>query len=207
MILNHFLAKQFHKPQGLLGYLVSNQFKKSNQNQNDWVIPLLDIKSTDHVLEIGFGNGDSIKKISQLTKAGLVTGIDHSEIMLEKAKLLNEPEIISGLVELKFGEVPPLPYHDDAFDKILAVYVVYFWKNPLVVLKEINRVLKPGGLTAIYLSTKETLKNKPFTQTGIFKDYDPGELIALFVQAGFKEIKHLERKFNEETGMCILGKK
>ena len=117
---------------------------------------------------------------------------------------MNKIKIELNKVELKFGKIPPLPYTDNYFDKIFAVYVIYFWDDPLAVLKEIYRVLKEDGKLILYLSTKERLKKHPYTQTGIFHSYTEEQLRELYKKAGFKEI---EIKYLNNKGMGVIGRK
>lgn len=47
------------------------------------------------------------------------------------------------------GNVAALPYDDESFDKVIAVETLYFWPDPVANLKEVHRILKPGGLVAL----------------------------------------------------------
>lgn len=203
-MFKNYLASQFSKPHGIGGLFMSHIFAKDNQKQNDWVISLLNIQPDDKILEIGYGNGKSIFKLAQKYNA-FISGIDSSKIMFKKASQLNKEKIKTGNVEIKLGEVPPLPYNDETFNKIFAVYVLYFWDKPLDVLKEIYRILKKGGAVALYLSTKETLKNISYTQTKIFHSYTAKELTKLYQDAGFEKIRM--EYFNNNEGICAIGQK
>lgn len=206
--MNHnILAKQYCKPSGTIGKSMGKLFDTKNKKQNDWTISLLKIKSRDYVLEIGFGSGQTIKDITRLAPKGFIAGIDSSKIMLTEAARRNVKTIKAGLVKLQFGDASSLPYPKNYFDKVFAVYVIYFWHDPIKVLKEIHRVLKPKGRVAIYLSSKKTLSKIPFTQTGLFNSYMRKELLIMFRKAGFKNVRCNTKNFKSGDGICVTANK
>ena len=72
-----------------------------NGDRSMWVFSLLDLKSTDKVLEIGFGPGADIARASRI--AQFVAGVDHSDLMVRQATKRNAVAIQEGRVELKLG--------------------------------------------------------------------------------------------------------
>ena len=70
-----FVVSQFGKPEGLFGKLAGfiMSTRPSNIERSDWGISLLDIQSTDNVLEIGFGPGIAIQKMSEIMKKEILT--------------------------------------------------------------------------------------------------------------------------------------
>lgn len=201
------IANQYRKPTGTLGKSMGKIFDSSNKQQNDWTISLLQIEPTDYVLEIGFGSGRSIKNISKSVTKGFVAGIDFSKVMIEQAVKRNSAAIKSGLVELKLADASSIPYPDKFFDKVFAVYVIYFWPDPVKTLKKIHRVVKPNGRIAIYLSSKKTLAKIPFAQTRIFRSYTQKELVSIFRKAGFKGIKCKTKTFKNGGGICVIAER
>lgn len=201
------IAKQYRRPTGTMGKSMGKIFDSANKRQNDWVISLLKIKPTDYVLEIGFGTGRSIERIAKLIKDGMIAGIDFSNVMVEVASERNAKAIEDSLVDLRLGDTKILPYPNSFFNKVFAVYVIYFWPKPIKALKEIRRVMKVGGTVAIYLSTKKTLSKIPFTQTGVFRSYTQKELENMFRKAGFKNIVCKAKSFDGEGGICVMANK
>ena len=202
----HTLAQQFRQPSGFLGKLLGFLFRM-NREGNDWTIGLLEIQPTDHVLEIGFGPGLAIQKAATLASQGRVAGVDFSEVMLRQARKRNAAAITAGLVELKLGAAATLPYTDNSFDKIFAANVIYFWRDPLANLKEVRRVLKPGGRLALYLIAKEDLAKFKLTQTGVYTLYTGEEVVALLAQAGFHRARFETKAERLRTGVCALAEK
>jgi SAM-dependent methyltransferase len=142
---------QFGRPTGLggraAGFLMAH--RSSNRQRNKWVVGLLDVQPDDRVLEIGFGPGLAVRELARLAAEGYVCGIDHSELMLRRAKRLNAGGIERGVVDLRLGSVQHLPTFDAPIDKILAVNATMFWRDPVARLEELCGLLRRGGLIAV----------------------------------------------------------
>lgn len=206
MGLWHRLAQQFRQPTGFLGRL-AGFFFRINLEGIDWTISLLEIQPTDHVLEIGFGPGHGIQQVARLATQGRVAGVDFSETMLRQASSRNAAAITAGRVELCLGDASALLYPDNTFHKIFATNVVYFWKNPLANLRELLRVMKPGGRLALYVSAKEDLLKFKVTQTGVYQLYTGDDLVRLLIQAGFHQARFVTKHERHRTGICVLAEK
>jgi ubiquinone/menaquinone biosynthesis C-methylase UbiE len=142
---------QFHRPRGLGGRLAGWEMahRSSNRRRNVWVVSLLDVARTDRVLEVGFGPGIAIREATARASDGLVCGVDHSEVMLRRARRQNTEAIRAGRVDLHFGTADCLPSFDAQFDKVLAVNSMGFWDDPVACLRTMRLLLRPGGLIAI----------------------------------------------------------
>jgi ubiquinone/menaquinone biosynthesis C-methylase UbiE len=145
------LKSQFGQPKGLLGSLAGfiMAHRSSNLQRAAWTISLLGIQPFDRVLEIGFGPGVAIARAGRLATAGRVVGIDHSEVMLRQATRRNADAIRDGKVELIQASVSSLPHFDEQFNKVFAINCMGFWDEPVLRLKEIKELMKPGGQIAI----------------------------------------------------------
>ena len=161
-------AKQLRRPCGLLGWATGRVLRFVNRVPNDWAISLLDIETNDQVLEVGFGPGYAIKKMSEMIATGSVSGIDLSETMLKQASALNAEAVASGRVDLRRCDIASRPYEEGVFDKVLVVNVIYFWPEAVAVLREIGRVMKPGGRLAIYFTSKDSLNRFRTMQLDVF---------------------------------------
>lgn len=142
------LMRMFGRPQGLLGRLGGAIMARTNDKVGTWVVGLLDIAARDRVLEIGFGPGVVIQVVSRLASEGYVAGVDPSPVMVEQVRTRNAAAIRSGRVDLRQGQVEQLPFADRSFDKALSFNSMQMWSDRAAGLRELRRVLKPGGIMA-----------------------------------------------------------
>lgn len=144
-----YLDSQFTNPRGLIGHLVGVILALENRERNRWALSLLNIQPTDRLMEIGFGPGWAIQKASERAMDGWVAGVDRSATMVSQARLRNRHGIQAGRVELRHGTATSIPFEDESFDKVYTVNSYHEWDDSAVGLRQVKRVLKPGGLIAI----------------------------------------------------------
>lgn len=95
----------------------------------------------ERILEVGVGTGLSLPLYPRGCR---VTGIDISDAMLARAR--SRLEQLDGVdAELRRMDAGRLDYPDDCFDRVFAPYVMSVVPDPVAVMSEIRRVLKPGG--------------------------------------------------------------
>jgi demethylmenaquinone methyltransferase/2-methoxy-6-polyprenyl-1,4-benzoquinol methylase len=112
----------------------------------------------DTVLDVATGTGDVAFRLHDLLPGARVTGIDLSAGMLEVArkKLLTLPPGEREYVAFGKADCLALPFHDNDFGMITVAYGVRNFGNLLQGLREMRRVLRPGGvLCVIELSCPE----------------------------------------------------
>ena len=202
--LRNFLTKQFGNPSGLIGKLIGNRMAKGNVYDAQWTIFLLGIQPNHHILEIGFGPGVSTQLAGEKASKGYVAGVDHSDTMVQTASRRNAVAIQSGRMKLKQSEVSSLPYPDESFHIAFSLHSIYFWPKPVDCLKEIRRVLKPGGLLAITIQPKD--RWGPQVDLSVMTLYFGRDVAQMFSEAGYQnvrvEVPPQEDKISLE---CILG--
>jgi ArsR family transcriptional regulator len=96
----------------------------------------------DTLLEIGVGTGALLPSLC--TIAVEVIGVDHSPAMLDEARRRLTTDGATG-VELRLGEMTHLPISDRGAGCVVANMVLHHAADPPAVLREIFRVLEPGG--------------------------------------------------------------
>lgn len=100
------------------------------------------------VLDVGCGPGTITVDLAQTVAPGVVTGIDTSAKVLERAR---EHAASAGVENVDFVEadVYALPFDSGSFDIVHAHQVLQHLSDPVLALREIKRVTKPGGLVAV----------------------------------------------------------
>ncbi len=165
-----FIARQIHKflqhtewmtenmrsPKTIgLAWVARTLMNYSNAQVSIDIVNRMKLKKTDHVLELGVGNGLAIKEIAKISKNKII-GI---EISAEFRKKLLNKKLPKNIVILEndakdlSNEIP-----DGSIDKLLAINVIYFLKPVEQYILEFKRILKKGGIG--YLGCKfESIKN------------------------------------------------
>jgi len=195
------ISSQFGKLSGLLGrlagFIMTN--RASNIERNEWGISLLSINPFDIVLEIGFGPGLAINKISKILTDGIVYGIDHSPLMLEQASKRNKEFIHSGRAKLMLGSAYSLPAFENHFDKILDVNSFQFWEKPVESLKKLKDQMKPKGLIALVHQPRKpgATEDDAIESANRFSE--------LMKQAGFNDIRYEKNIMKPVPTICVLG--
>jgi SAM-dependent methyltransferase len=149
-----FIAEQARHAKGPLGRLIAFIMARETWDQNRRAIGALAVEPGDHVLDIGCGHGRSLPALAALASDGRIVGTDPSELMAAIAARRSGALIRSGRVRVVAADAGAMPLPDAAFDKALCVHVVYFWPDSGAALREIARVLKPGGRLALVFRTE-----------------------------------------------------
>jgi phosphatidylethanolamine/phosphatidyl-N-methylethanolamine N-methyltransferase len=105
----------------------------------------LALEPTDRVLEVGIGTGLNLPLYPPAVQ---LTGIDLSQEMLDKA-VERVQNLAMPNVTLKVMDATAMDFADNEFDKAVATYVISAVPDPVAVLREMRRVVRPGGTLVI----------------------------------------------------------
>jgi ubiquinone/menaquinone biosynthesis C-methylase UbiE len=147
------LDGQYGHPRGMIGRLLGEQMVRQHMPETNWTLELLKLQAADQVLELGFGAGKAIELAAARVSQGHVAGLDHSQAMRRSASRRNARAIKAGRVTLRQGDITKLPFAENTFDKVFSIQTFYFWSEPSLVLAEIFRILRRGGMLVVTLST------------------------------------------------------
>lgn len=109
------------------------------------VIQLLKKRGHQKVVDIATGTGDLAIAIAQKTKAEKVVGVDISDGMLSIGRVKVKEKALNEKISMENGDSENLPYEDHSFDAATVAFGVRNFENLDKGLKEIHRVIKPGG--------------------------------------------------------------
>ena len=157
----------------------------------------------ERVLDIACGTGVVARHVAQqISDSGSITGIDLNEGMLEMARVQAERK--GAKVEWRQGDAGALPFDDASFNVVLCQQGLQFFPDKAAALREMHRVLMPGG--RLVVSVVRSLEHNPLmarqiepltrylgdeaasVQRAVCSLGDADELCCLHADAGFQDI-------------------
>lgn len=145
-VVRHF----YHFPiLGFLTQLIDNPVRRRFIQKPDTVAERVRLKPGMTVVEIGPGKGSYTKAVAErVLSGGKVYAIDVQESIIERLRERFEREGVTN-VRPRIDDVYDLSLEDGSVDRVLAIAVLPEIPDPVRVLKECRRVLKPGGLVCL----------------------------------------------------------
>ena len=137
----------------------------------------------------------------------MVTGVDYSPVSVEESGKFNEDLIGEGRARIVEASVEDLPFEEASFDRITTVESFYFWPEPEENLKEVLRVMRPGGqfLLIADIYGKAGLDEDTRKNIQVYDLFNPSkeQFYFMFRDAGFTAVRiHLK----EGTDwICVEG--
>ena len=201
MALTDAIATQFEHPCGIPGRIVGwiMAYRPSNRDRNRWTVELLKIQPKDCVLELGCGPGLALEECLTRATEGMVAGLDHSQTMLDQARIRNRVAFQDGRLQLRLGSLEELSGSTDLYDKIFSVNVVQFLADPYAVFTAFRDHLKPGGTIA----TTYMPRGKNPSRTKAWKMAE--EVRHEMERTGFVQIRVEELPLDPVPAVCVLG--
>lgn len=206
-----WLFRQVRKPSGPLGRRTVRAMNLRHAKMSDWGLNQLSAPKNAVILDVGCGGGRTIRRLTALVPGSKVVGVDYSPASVAVSRETNAGEIKTGQVQILQSSVAALPFSDCTFDIAIAVETHYYWPDLPANVREILRVLKPGGTFALIA---ETYRGGPFPLRLLYgvvmrligaaflSDAEHRELL---IQAGFTEVatKHVSGK----SWICATGRR
>jgi arsenite methyltransferase len=159
---------------------------RTNAAINVFAVQQLALRTTDRVLEIGFGGGVTLPSL--LKASSFVAGVDRSPDVVGRSKARFANALRAGRADFRVGTVEALPFEDGSFDKVCTVNTVYFWTSLQQGFAEIRRVLKSGGRVVVGFLPKERMDRMDMP-TDIFTTRSPDSVIAALGETGFSDVR------------------
>jgi len=125
----------------------------------DEVIRAWELRKGSRGLDVGCGIGfQAVMLAKAIGPEGYITGVDVEPEFLDRAGEMAQREGVSDRVSFKIGDMHDLPFGDNTFDWLWSANCVgYPSRDPVSLLKELSRVVKPGGEIAILIYASQML--------------------------------------------------
>jgi ubiquinone/menaquinone biosynthesis C-methylase UbiE len=168
----------------------------------DTIFSRVDFSKVSRLLEVGCGVGAQTRILTERYPEIHIDSVDGSASQLVRARQTLEAEVARGQVQLHQSWADKLPFAEDCFDGAFVCWLLEHVPDPLAVLKEIRRVLKPDGVVYCNEVFNSTFYLHPYSPATLrywfeFNDHqwalkgDPfvgGKLGNLLISAGFQNV-------------------
>ncbi len=117
----------------------------------DKYVARLALPASARVLEVGCGTGATLRSLARRGDfAGKAVGVDQSPAFIAAARRFARDENVSERVEFRVGDAHGLDLPAASFDAVIAHTLISHVTEPTAVLREMARVVRPGGTVVIF---------------------------------------------------------
>jgi len=153
LVLAAYALFQARKPDRWFGRMFARAMNRGHERMTDWGLGHALIECWFTILDVGCGGGRTIEKLAAVVPDGMVYGVDYAEGSIAVARQHNAKIIKAGRVVIQKGSVSQLPFPANTFDLVTAIETQYYWPNLVGDMREVLRVLKPGGRLVVIAET------------------------------------------------------
>jgi SAM-dependent methyltransferase len=201
-------SRQCRKPTDRAGRVVLQRMNESHAAVTQWGLSHVEIGEDFTILDVGCGGGRTIDRLASIATRGKVFGVDYSADSVATARETNATSIAQGRVAVEQAGVSQLPFPDTTFDLVTAVETHYYWPDLPRDVREVMRVLKPGGKLLIIAETYRGRRNdwlyRPTMTLVLRAAYlTPEQHRQLLVGAGSVDVQVFEEK--AKGWICAVG--
>jgi len=175
----------------------------------DWGLGHVRINPGDAILDVGCGGGRTVAKLAAAAPTGIVHGVDYAPDSVEVARRVNRDAVGLGRVVIQQASVAELPFDDRTFDLVTAIETHFWWQDLGDGMREVFRVLKPGGrlvlVAEFYNGGKYAKYADRLAQYTNMAVLDVGQHRALYDAAGFADV--FADELAAKGWICVVGTK
>jgi ubiquinone/menaquinone biosynthesis C-methylase UbiE len=154
------------------------------------MLAMMNIQPDEQILDVGCGTGWLPRLLARRVTEGGVAGMDVSDEMIHRAEASS-----AGVPNVSFmmGSVEAIPQPDSRFSRVISVESAYYWPQPEAGLRDIHRVLRPGGSFWMLINY---YRDNPYCHQWAQHYAIPTHLLSadewagLFRHAGFTGVSH-----------------
>jgi ubiquinone/menaquinone biosynthesis C-methylase UbiE len=126
-----------------------DEMEDHHSDITDQTIALMNIQPSDRILDLGCGTGWGWRGPARTANAGEVVGLDVADEMLHRAE---EASSEFNNIRYVWGSAENIPALDGLFTKVLSVESFYYYADQNKALRELKRVMAPGGQLFILIN-------------------------------------------------------
>ncbi len=183
---------QTRKPEGKLGSMMIKGMNVGHATMADWAMGFLPAELMPRQLvDFGCGGGRNLDALLNIYPLASGTGIDYSELSVEKSKVYNKAAIAAGRCLIQQGDVSDLKLEKGKYDLATAFETIYFWPGLEKCFSQVAGTLKSGATFMVVNESDgydEPSKKYEKIIAGM-KIYTPEQISEALEKTGFTSIK------------------
>lgn len=140
------------------------------------------------LLDIGCGTGANLPMLAHIAgESGSLTALDYSPLALQfAAQELSRQPVETSSIALVRGDATRLPFADNRFDVVTMFDVLEHVEDDLAAVREIHRVLKPGGSFVLSVPAYQSLWSAHDEALHHFRRYEYSDLQSVLQKGGMQ---------------------
>jgi len=167
--------------------LIRKWMKQVNYRIEDKrVARIMKLKKKGKILDLGCGNGEFLFALKK--QGWQIYGLDISEGAYRQTK-----ELLGQKAKISLGTLESQRFPDNCFDLVTLWHVIEHLYNPSEIIREIKRILKPGGLLLLACPNSNSFQYRIFSKKWLLLDiprhlyhFEPGILTKILKRNGFE---------------------
>jgi len=176
-----------------------------SQSTVDKILEDLNLCPDDQILDLGCGDGWLCRALSALCPDGAIVGLDISDNVVRHAR---EQSVGSDNILYAPGVAEEIPWAEEYFSRVISVESAYYWFSPENVLREIFRVVKPGGKIILLLSlygTNARASHLPDGLETLLQFKSTHEWVEILTNSGFSQVEseHLQPQISTSNNTAL----
>lgn len=132
-------------PTGRLGRKVAENMNIHHRPLRKWGLRLENFPGGARILEAACGGGMTARTLLKEKDISSLIGFDLSEEMVRFSRRVNQEDVGTARAAFLTADVTDLPFLNHSFDGAVAFETTYFWTDLIGGIRELRRVLRPGG--------------------------------------------------------------
>jgi SAM-dependent methyltransferase len=177
----------FGLPSGPIGWVGARVMPFVVRRLYEVMADALDLQHDDDLLDVGCGS--AVLLDDQAARVRYVAGLDASQIQVGLARRRLRQRIAAGTAQIVLGDAAALPWQDGRFSAVTSLNCLKFVPEPDRALREMCRVLRPGGRVALGSgpSLRDPDKSGKVDALGMWQ-WSAADSQRKMVEAGFTQV-------------------